>query len=206
MRVIDKGDILGGLGSREHVALELGCGDRKRDSRTIGIDAIDYNSVDVVGDAIEVLRMMPDECIDEISSYHFLEHVSDLDTLMEEIARVLKDGGVLASTVPHFSNPFFYSDPTHHRYFGLYTFLYFADGKLFSRKVPAYCKKNGLVVTNIELVFKSYRPHYFRHAWKRLFGAIVNSFNPVKEFYEENMCWLVPCYEIRCKICKTSRY
>jgi ubiquinone/menaquinone biosynthesis C-methylase UbiE len=82
----------------------------------------DSDAVDIVGDALQVLKKVPDNAVSKITSYHFLEHVDNLGILLEEIARVLKQDGTLVSVVPHFSNPFFYSDPTHKNFFGLYTF------------------------------------------------------------------------------------
>ena len=63
----------------------------------------------------------------EIYSRHPLEHVRNFLPLMAELHRVTRPGGRIEIIVPHFSNPYGYSDPTHVRHFGLYTFFYFAD-------------------------------------------------------------------------------
>jgi hypothetical protein len=47
------------------------------------------------------------------------------------------------------------------------------------------------------LIFKSTRPFYARYALKRVFGLIFNSNRYLQELYEENLCYLFPCYEIR---------
>lgn len=51
-------------------------------------------------------------------------------------------------------------------------------------------------ISKVDLVFKSNRPFFVRHGMKRLIGYIFNSCNYTKEFYEENLCYLFPCYEV----------
>jgi hypothetical protein len=41
-----------------------------------------------------------------------------------QIAKDLEQGELIEIIVPHFSNPHYYSDPTHVRFFGLYTMSY----------------------------------------------------------------------------------
>ena len=114
---------------------------------------------------------------------------------MTESARVLKPGGILNIVVPHFSNPYYYSDYTHRTAFGLYSMCYFTGNTLFRRRVPQYCAL-PLELVDVGLVFKSTPPFYFRHAIKRLFGLGVNMSRYTQEIYEECLCWLIPCYEI----------
>ncbi len=187
---------------RDYVKLELGCGWSKKDKDAIGIDVDDYPDVNYLGDAVDTLRLLANDSIDRISSYHFLEHIDNLGEFFVEAKRILKPNGVIVTTVPHHSNPFFYSDPTHKQFFGLYTFSYFASYAGFSRMTPNYSQIPGLEITDIELVFKSYRPYYLRHAFKKLIGLIFNFCNYTKELYEESFSALFPCYEIRCEIVK----
>lgn len=42
--------------------------------------------------------------VDEIFSFHFLEHVGNTLLVIEEIYRVLKPNGIVEIVVPHFSN------------------------------------------------------------------------------------------------------
>ena len=192
--VIDKHNLLPTLGQTPPVVVELGCGPRKHVANALGIDALDSPAVDIVGDAVTVLRRFPDASVKRVTSSHFLEHVDDLDGLLVEVSRVLVDGGVLDATVPHFSNPYFYSDPTHRRTFGLYTFAYLADSSLFHRGVPRYGKDFGLALTAVTLGFTS--PFAVRRVFKRAWGWWVNLGAYTLELYEENLCSLVPCYEV----------
>jgi SAM-dependent methyltransferase len=197
MTFVDKSNLLARLPQLQRVALELGCGSTKRDPAAIGIDALDLDGVDLVGDVFEVLAAFPEASVDSVASYHFVEHVDDLPRLIGELARVVRAGGVLTIVVPHFSNPYFYSDYTHRRFFGLYTFCYLAHCALFRRTVPTYGADLRFDVEEVELGFKSTRPFYVRHAIKRVFGLLFNASRWLQELYEENLCWLVPCYEIR---------
>ncbi len=192
----DKNGILNQLTYEERVVLELGCGETKQDSSAIGIDLLDSPCVDIVGDVFEVLEAIPAGSISAVNSYHFFEHVDDTDSLLAAIARVLGPGGKLKIVVPHFSNPFFYSDPTHKSTFGLYTFSYLSKDQLFTRRVPNYGKSLQFSLDSVELGFKSYRPRYLRHALKLSLGKLVNLSPYTKEFYEENLTGLFPCYEL----------
>ncbi len=193
MSILDKKNLLPGL---EDGILELGCGSRKRLSHSIGIDIIDYDCVDIVGDIYEVLREVKNQSIIQVHSHHFFEHVHDVGLLMTEIARVLRPGGIVQISVPHFSNPYYYSDFTHRSFFGLYSFSYFAKDPLFRRKVPNYSRQDLFSLEEARLVFKSSPPFYFRHGVKRILQAIFNLNRYTKEFYEENCCYIFPCYEI----------
>lgn len=193
--MVDKSSIFP-LGHRDSpVKIELGCGSRKRHPDFIGVDIRDGAGVDIVGDAVEVLRQFPEHSATEICSYHFLEHVSNVDDLLDEACRVLVPKGLFRCVCPHFSNPYFYSDPTHRSFFGLYTFAYFAETKIFRRAVPNYCKRN-LELIDVKLVLKSDRRFPLRYAMKHCVGWLVNVSRGTQEFYEENLCWTFPCYEV----------
>jgi SAM-dependent methyltransferase len=197
MTIVDKKNILNNLDASQKIVLELGCGSQKKHSEAIGIDAIDYECVDIVGEIFEVLKTIPDHTIETIYSYHFFEHILDLSGLMKELERVLVPKGKLLVVVPHFSNPYFYSDYTHKNSFGLYSFSYFAKDTLLSRKVPSYEKIPAFTLLNVNLVFKSPVPFYFRWIVKRFFQYVFNLNTYMKEFYEENFCYWLPCYEIQ---------
>lgn len=191
---VDKNNLLESLGT--DVVLELGCGSKKKHADAIGIDALDYAGVDIVGDALEIIRAFPDESVSAVYTYHFLEHVDDVPLLLEELARVLRVGGTLSIVVPHFSSPYFYSDITHRRFFGLYTMCYFSEGGGLRRKVPTYQREIAYHLDTVRLVFKSSPPFYARHGFKKLFEKLVNVSAYTKELYEEMFCYVFPCYEV----------
>ena len=197
MAMIDKRGVLSNVAQHVPLTLELGCGPQKRYAGSVAVDAIDYDAVDIVGDAGDVLRALPPDSADLITSSHFLEHVDDVGAYIDEMARVVRPGGRIEIVVPHFAHPYFASDPTHTHRFGLYTMSYYAVDPIFSRAVPSYVRRTNLRLAGVDLVFKSSRPFYGRHAVKRLIGFVFNSCRYMQELHEENLCHLFPCYEIR---------
>jgi SAM-dependent methyltransferase len=172
--------------------LELGCGPNKTPGR-IGIDKIDLPCVDIVADLDKGFPFLPDSSVDEIHSRSFFEHVNDLSHFMAEIVRILKPNGKCILFVPHFSNPYYYSDYTHKNFMGLYTFYYFVnEERQLTRKVPCFYTNTRIIISYIRLEFFSTIKilNYF----KKYFQKIVNLNSFTKEFYEENLCYFVPCY------------
>ena len=107
------------------VKLDIGCGPNKIGGDWIGLDRIAYDGVDMVGDVFDVLGDIESESVDKIYTSHFLEHIDNTEQFLSECERVLKQGGDLEIVVPHFTNPYYYSDPTHRVFFGLYSMSYF---------------------------------------------------------------------------------
>jgi SAM-dependent methyltransferase len=195
-RVRDKTARLDEIIRTRRGVLELGCGPARRHPEAVTVDALDFEGVDVVGDVFAVLAMIPDGSIDAVHSYHFLEHVDGLDRIVAETARVLRPGGLLHAVVPHFSNPYFHSDYTHRQAFGLYSFSYLADDRLFHRRVPRYKLDLGLELVDARLGFKAAPPFYVRHALRLALGVVVNSTRWTQEWYEAGWSGWFPCYEI----------
>lgn len=185
------------------IVLDLGCGPNKRHENWIGVDQTNYFGVDLQGDVFDVIEAIEDESVDHIYSSHFFEHIDDISRLMKEITRILKVKGSLKVVVPHFSNPYFYSDYTHKTFFGLYSFSYFARDDIFQRRVPVYQDlSDRLRIKDVKLIFKSTRPFYFRYLIKRGFGYIFNCSRYLQELYEENFSNFVGCYEIQFSLTK----
>ena len=194
----DKRGVLPRFQAGERLKIELGCGPSKTDPAAVGIDALDFEGVDLVGDVFEVLAALPGESVAACYSAHFFEHIDDLSRLIDELGRTLAPGAVLTVKVPHFSNPYFYSDPTHSRYFGLYTMSYYARDGLLTRKVPNYGRTPVFELESVRLGFDS--PFPFRGLFKRLIGPIFNLTTWLQEFHEENLCYLLPCYEVEYRL------
>lgn len=194
------------LRSNKSIVLDVGCGPQKRISSAIGIDIDDYPSVDIVGDVFEVLRDMPSNRISEIHAHHFVEHIEDVKLFLSECNRVLSRSGLLRVSVPHFSNPYFYSDPTHLRFFGLYTMSYFIPSNLFKRAVPRYSRNSqiDLSLEQVSLRFKAPREFPISYVLLRIFGLMANFNRGTREFYERWLTGVVPCYEISYDIRKSG--
>jgi predicted SAM-dependent methyltransferase len=188
------------LSKKEHIVIELGCGPNKQ-AGAIGVDKLEDKAVDIVADIENGLPFLPDNSVDEILSRHLLEHIENLEQLIREIYRTLKPGGIHRVIVPHFSNPHFYSDYTHRRFFGLYTFDYFADDETkLKRKVPNFYNDLSFQITKRYLRFYSLRP--LLNLRRRLYSKWVNRSSGAQERYEETRCYRVPCQEIHFEMIK----
>lgn len=184
----------------ERIVIELGCGPNKV-TGVIGVDKFQDKNVDIVADIEKGLPFLPDNSIDELFSRHVLEHIENLEHLIKEIYRVLKPGGIHRAIVPHFSNPYFYSDYTHRRFFGLYTFDYFADEQTkLKRKVPNFYNDMQFHITKRHLRFYSSRP--LLNYRRRLLSKWVNRSSGAQERYEESWCYQFPCQEIHFEMTK----
>ena len=198
-KIIDSKNLLSQINDekKQSVFLDIGCGANKKSTQHIGIDKLQIENVDLVGEVMEVLNCIKDNKVDEIFTSHFLEHIDDLEKYLQEFSRVLKPGGALIIKVPHFSNPYYYSDPTHKIFFGLYTLSYFCDCSFLTRTVPKYNHLIQFDIEKINLNFSSTRPFYVRHALKKVIGFIFSSTYYMQEFWEENLSSIIPCYDIR---------
>ena len=193
--MLDKNNILPTLSQRTKVILDLGCGPLKKNPAWIGIDMLEADGVDIVGDVYEVLAAFPDESVDEVHAFHFFEHVPDVPLLLASLQRILKKSGSIEIVVPHFSNAYFYSDYTHKTFFGLYSLSYLVKENLFKRRVPTYTAHLQLELVKVQLRFKSalYINRPIRVFWQLLF----NCNNLMKEWYEDSWSRNFPCYEIQ---------
>lgn len=184
--------------AREPLILDLASGSRayrKKAQGRVTLDLLDLPNIDVVCDLNEGFPFLPDNCVDEIYSHNTLEHIDNLLFLMDEIHRVLKPTGKKVLFVPHFSNPYYYSDPTHHNYFGFYTFYYFSDDQDdLHRRVPSFYFNRKFRVENLRLRFIS--PFRIINLFYRLVEWMVNCSRLTQEIYEHSFCYLVPCYGI----------
>lgn len=181
------------LNQAQPVAVELGCGQNKMPG-CIGIDIIDLPEVDIVADLECGLPFFPDNSVDAFYAFHFLEHIDHLAELMRDIHRALKPDGRLILRVPHFSNPFFYSDFTHKRFFGLYSFDYFSRSPRFKRRLPRNYVDFSFRTQELKLIFYSDRLPI--KICRRVVQHIVNSSCTLQEIYEELWSRWIPCSEI----------
>ena len=194
MEPVIKIDLEKVINSTDPVIVDLGCGKKTKQGR-IGVDKLDLPNVDIVADLEEGLSFLPDNSVDQIHSRSVLPHIENFENLMREIIRVLKKNGTVHVFVPHFSNPYYYSDYTNKRFFGLYTFYYFVDTKhQLKRKVPNFYTDIRIKIISHRLVFTS--PFWLRRRIKKLLGFIFNCHRFLQEFYEEHLCYIFPCYGI----------
>jgi ubiquinone/menaquinone biosynthesis C-methylase UbiE len=177
--------------------IDLGCGLNKK-AGFKGADILHMPGVDYIIDLEIGLSFLKDDEVEMFHSSHFLEHIENLEKLMTEIHRTLRPEGICEIVVPHFSNPYYYSDHTHKRFFGLYSFDYFSNesDKRYKRKVPCYSNKAKFRVVKRRLVFKSPQFPVLHVVRKYLIGRFFNISPWFQELYEAFFSNKIACNEI----------
>ena len=181
---------------RNCIQISLGC-DNQRLPGYIGLDQLRRAGTDVICDLNRPLPFVS-ACADHVYARSSMEHVDKLIQLMTEAHRFLRPGGTLYIYAPHWGNPFYYSDPTHRRFFGLATLDYFlSPQEQVYRRVPVYERLDFRVV-GVRLIFLSpFRPI----SWlMRGLQWIVNYRVPLQVFYEYHVSSLIPCYAVEYRL------
>ena len=97
----------------DKVVVDIGCGAYRMDSDLICIDIFDYESVDIVCDIMEL--PFKDGTVDAFVSRSVLEHVRDPKSIINEVKRCTRSGGISAHLIP-FMMPFHASPYDFQRY------------------------------------------------------------------------------------------
>jgi hypothetical protein len=172
--------------------VNLGPGDKQLPGY-IGLDTLNRAGTDVVCDLNVSIPLAPSS-VEHILATSLLEHIDQLERLLKEVSRVLSPSGTFDVTVPHWTNPLYYSDYTHRRFFGLATFDYFADREDQTyRKVPVYTEIRFQAVSTRLIFWSPFRPVNWLI---KSFQWLVNRGVGLQLFYEYHLSSLVPCYAI----------
>ncbi len=187
--------VQGDVAANRAIRINLGGGTRQVPG-FYNLDCVALPGVAILADLNEPLTALPDNSVAEIYCRHVLEHVSRFMELMAEIHRVVQPGGRIEIVVPHFSNPYGYSDPTHVRFFGLYSFYYFCDqAEQPRRKVPNFYSPVRFTVESIR--FRLLKQSLFDRIVRAVFEPLINLGVPALDWYERRLCRLLPVDEIR---------
>ena len=159
-------------------SLDLGAGAVVRAAGAVRADRSRSVRPDVVLEATAPLPFRTGS-LEWVYCFDLLEHVDDLVAVMTEIHRVLRPGGHLFITTPHFSCANSYTDPTHKHHFGWRSFDYFRDGH--------------------ELSYYSNARFSVARRMMRFHGGIVDALvrriaNRWPDWYEHRVAWLRPAW------------
>lgn len=178
------------------IKLELGSGGKRRDG-FFGVDILEIDGVDAVADLNNSLSLFPDNCCDGLYSNHALEHVENFMLLMGEIHRIVRPGGKIEIIVPHFSNVYGFSDPTHVRFFGLYTMYYFVRKECQPkvRNVPVFYTATRFEISSVRIEF--YRASLFDKLIYPFLKTFVNFSENTKDFYERRLSSIFHARQLR---------
>lgn len=111
------------------IRLDIGCGHNKQEG-FVGMDRQSMNgTVDIVHDWNDIPWPFPDGSVLVAVASHVIEHVNPADggflRWMDELWRVMKEGGEVALSLPHGSSQGYLQDPTHCNACNEATFAYF---------------------------------------------------------------------------------
>ncbi len=174
--------------------LNLGSGLRRM-PKFYNVDHLSLPGVDILADLETPLAELPDNSVEQVYCRHTLEHVSRLLELLGELHRVTHPEGRLEVIVPHFSNPYAYSDPTHVRFFGLYSFFYFAEEKdQPRRKVPNFYVPQRFCVERVR--FNLLRSSLTDKLFRAVLHPLINRSVDWLDWYERRICRLCPVDDI----------
>jgi len=172
--------------------LDIGCGRSKYapadpGDTVVGMDCSRQAGVDVVHNLEDFPWPFSDDEFELVVAHHILEHLSDLVATMEEIWRVAKPGASVRITVPYFSFPGAFQDPTHKRFFTWKTFDYFLAGVEFNYYSRARFEMGARRLS----AFAKHR---------RLSALFDPAINCCPKFYERFFAYIFPAEELRLEL------
>ena len=172
------------------ISLNLGSGYEKKEG-FYNLDIHEGLGIDMVADLNLPLDEVPDNSVSRIYSNQTFEHVENLFGLLSEIHRITVKGGICEIIVPHFANPYYYSDPTHVRNFGLFSMHYFTNEEhQWKRKVPSYYSKTKFILKDAKIMF--FNDTLVDHIFANVLGPLVNLSRSSQFIYERRFSWIYP--------------
>ena len=158
--------------------LNLGCG-HKHLPAAINLDLSPEVKPDILHDINRRPWPLPDNQFREVLAYDVIEHLDDFFGALEEIHRVCQDKAVVQITVPHFSSANTFTDPTHRRAFGFFSFDYVTGDS----EIDFY--------TRIRFRARSRRLIFSPTLLNKLVWRLANRYPAV---YEQRWTWIFPAW------------
>jgi SAM-dependent methyltransferase len=188
-------DVRRDLDAGRPLRLNLGGGERPVPG-FFSLDCVAATCPDILADLNHPLSELPDDSVEAVYARHTLEHVARFVELLGELHRVTRPGGTIEVVVPHFSNPYGYSDPTHVRFFGLYSFYYFcAPADQPRRKVPGFYAPFRFRVRGVR--FNLMRESLAEKALRAVLQPLANRSVRWLDWYERRLCRFLPVSDVR---------
>lgn len=194
MRILNP-DVRRHIDAGTGLRLNLGSGERRIDG-FLNVDCVPLAGVDILADLNEPLAELPNDSVEAVYARHTLEHVGKLTELLAELHRVTRADGRIEVIVPHFSNPYGYSDPTHVRFFGLYSFYYLCDAAdQPRRKVPNFYTGTRFRVESVQ--FNLLKESLGEKLLRAVLQPLANRNTDWLDWYERRLCRLLPVNDVR---------
>jgi len=161
------------------VKINLGCGTKYKNG-WINVDYYDKSTCDVVWDLNKYPYPFKKDYADEIEIVGLLNVLNDLERFMDEVARILKPGGIIRIIVPHASNVYA------HGAFSKYTFT-LNSMNAFDPKMATDPRSNKFEIVSKKLRFQ---PTHRIFGW---FNYLINRF---PSFGEKWIGKIIPIDEV----------
>jgi SAM-dependent methyltransferase len=169
------------------LVLDIGCGKRKQEAGSIGVDREPGSVADVRCELSHFPWPFRDNCAARIYLSHFLEHQPDVLRAMAEVHRIAGPGAEVIVVTPHYSSPDSYTDPTHFHHLGFHSFDYFARGEFENFSY----RGGGFHITERRLTFGG---NFLLDNLGRLFAGLS------VDFFEKHLAWIFPARNIYCRL------
>ncbi len=160
--------------------LDVGCGPHCLPG-AVGIDQRAFPGVQHVHDLNKGPWPLGENHFSHIRCQHVVEHIQNLQNLVEEMYRVSKNGGRIDFITPHYSSYASWGDPTHLHHFALGSIPLLFEQVLGTNKFRIL--KNEIK---------------FSGAAIDLFGWLIYKLSPKK--YEKHFAWIWPANEIHTSV------
>lgn len=168
------------LDSAESLKLSVGCGRRAPEKNVIRLDRAASVDPDVLWDLDVCPYPFDDSTFSEVECLDVIEHVADIPRTMTEFHRILKPGGILKITTPHFSSANSFVDPTHRWHLSRFSF-------------DCFCPGHDLAYYS-EAEYRMKASHIQFDGGRLKRSVISRLANKFPEFYEQRLAWLVPAW------------
>jgi SAM-dependent methyltransferase len=158
--------------------VNLGCGTQKRPD-CLNVDLRESVAPDLVLDLGSRPYPLPRDHFEYAYALDVIEHLDDVQGFLEEVHSILAPGGTLEITTPHFSCANSYSDPTHRKHLGYFSFDDFTGHSPRNFYSPVRFEMAARL-----LVFHSSLPD----------RALARFANRHPAFYERRLTWIFPAW------------
>lgn len=159
--------------------LDVGCGINKFPG-AIGIDRNPRSRADVIAELDHFPYPFRSNSFDELRAIHVIEHVAGVVPTIEEFHRLVRPGGRIYISTPHYTDFSSFCDPTHRWHLNSFSFRYFGEDNAGYGYYSA-ARLNEISVRVKLLAF-----------WKWLgFEFCVNHSRRFRRFWEHYLCYLV---------------
>lgn len=159
--------------------LDVGCGINKF-AGAIGIDRNPRSRADVLAELDHFPYPFRESSFDALRAIHVIEHVADVVGTIEEFHRLVRPGGLIYISTPHYTDFSSFCDPTHRWHLNSFSFRYFGDDNAgYGYYSDARLKEISVRVKLLAL-------------WRWLgFEFCVNHSRRFRRFWEYYLCYVV---------------